>query len=203
MLCRKDVPELSEASIRDLSGGRKHNHCYFIGILENRNSDCIISVLRAKLQSQMGSQTSPSYPQGYEPFSTPYGTQRFYLDRFDFPVPILAIAPWAVRPVVRLVRKAACILDFPQCGDATHEALMQEDRRFRWMRMIRERSASDDLHVSLSLLDPSSRKDCGNSRSLEDLCTHFERLLSWAPSDALRDLAALLAMPNTGPGGPL
>jgi hypothetical protein len=197
MLSVRDFSILDEAAIRRLRGGRKHNSYCFIGIRDSENSDILRNVHYGKLRNQLGSQRRPSFPAGYEPFSTPYGEQSFCLSRRVFPVPALWMIPGRMTPTREYRNHAAVILETPNAGTDARYALHRAAERFLLECKIIKAAASPFFPEVFDLLGPVP-SPWMRSRAVSGgvACRQFERRLAYAETETLRDLVSLLAIPS-------
>lgn len=160
---RKDWAQvLTKLRISGLRGGEKHNFCYFVGISESAESDVLRNIMHVRLANQMGSQRSPNFPEGYEPFEVTYGAERLWATRLCLrtmavKVPRLELrgVGWpsgTLAPQIVPKRMPACVLNPGGCTEAFH-ALVEEARMFevkhRIRRHARESRAKLDLILSL------------------------------------------------------
>ncbi len=196
---------LSKIEIRKLRGGPLHNFRYFLAILDG---NCITEVIHAKLRNQMGSQGS-----GFEPFETPYGFQRFCLERLVIRVPELSISGTQTLQI-QFVERRACILNPPR-GTDEYNVLQKEAEHFRLECQVRQRLTFDNFPIALSLLaDTLEPKQPTPHRPLRleakfhsqldvDPAKRFEQLLSWNATEPLKSLCQLLRMPDRPKTGPI
>jgi len=211
MLLLSDFRVLSPSDVYYLRGGKKHYYYYFLAFLDPNHAGVIAAVQRMRLLNQMGSQRPPSYPKGYLLFLTPYGEwpngwRRYCLDRQDFPSFRLGLPRFATTPRWEEKRRPAVILATPPRGSLKYHALMREHRRSVWQQKIRYNSTGSRFGLVFELLETakeapgqlSRERQC--NRTLAEQVVEFEGLLSIALDDVLRDLAALVGMPeNTQP----
>ena len=201
-MCKKSwFPALTRLQISKLRGGEKHNFCYFVGISETAESDVLINIMNVRLLNQMGSQRSPKFPEGYEPFKATCGTARLCLRTMTIPVPRLKLCAvgWpnpTLTPRIATERKPAGVLNPAGCKEAFH-ALGAEAKAFEIKHRIRRHAAEsrEKLDIVLSLIEYSAAFPlCG------DPADRFEAYLYLRSPEFLRDLLALLDVPE--PAGP-
>jgi len=203
MFLKSWSPALTKLQISKLRGGEKHNFCYFVGISETAESDVLINTMHAKLLNQMGSQRSPKFPEGYEPFEATCGTARLWTARLclrtmTISVPRLKLCAvgWpnaTLTPRIATERKPACILNPAGCTEAFH-ALGAEARVFEIKHRIRRHAAEcrAKLDLVLSLIEYSAAFPL-----CDDPADRFEAYLCLRSLEFLRDLLALLDMPDS------
>jgi hypothetical protein len=198
------VQVLTKLQISALRGGEKHNFCYWIGISESAESDVLLNVMHVRLLNQRGSQRSPRFPEGYEPFEVICGAARLLgarlcLRTMTVSMPKLRLcADWPNRtPTARIARerKPACVLNPPRCTAAFH-ALGAEARIFEIKHRIRCHAAEcrEKLDLTLSLMEYSAA-----SPLCDDPADRFEMYLDLRTPEFLRGLLALLDMPDPLP----
>jgi hypothetical protein len=204
------LPTLTRLQISELRGGEKHNFCYSVGISEGAESDFLIDTMHAKLLNQRGSQRPPMFPEGYEPFEVTCGTEvlwraKLCLRTMTISVPrlMLVAVGWPNRTLAPRVvpeRKSACIMN-PTGGTEAFHALGAEARTFEIKHRIRHRAAESraKLDLVLSLMEYSAARPL-----CDDPADRFEAYLYLRPPESLRDLLALLDMPDSlaKPAGP-
>lgn len=158
----------------------------------------------------MGSQRSPKFPDGYEPFEVNYGAARLWAARLclrtmTVSVPRLELCAvgWPNRtltPRIASRRKAACVLKPTGCTEAFN-ALGAEARIFEIRHRIRRHAAvcRAKLDLTLSLMEYSAA-----SPFCDDPADRFEAYLDLRCPEFLRELLALLDMPDSlpKPAGP-
>ena len=210
MFRKHNVQVLTKLQVSGLRGGEKHNFCYFVGISETAESDVLTNTMYVKLLNQMGSQISPKFPEGYEPFEVSCGAARLWAARLclrtmTVSVPRLELYPvgWPNRtPTPRIAsrRKAACVLNPPRCIEAFH-ALGAEARAFEIRHRIRRHAAECRAKLDLTL---SQMEYSAASPLCDNPADRFEAYLDLRSTEFLRDLLALLDMPEPlrKPAGP-
>jgi hypothetical protein len=199
------LPPLSKLQISKLRGGKKHNFCYFVGISEAAESDVLINTMHVKLLNQRGSQRSSKFPEGYEPFEVICGTTGLWTARLclrtkTFSVPRLKLCAvgWPNRtltPQIVMERKPACVLNPAGCTEAFH-VLAAEARTLEIKHRIRRHAAEcrAKLDLVLGLMEYSA-----DLPLCDDPADRFEAYLSLQRPEFLRDLLALLDMPDSLP----
>jgi hypothetical protein len=196
-------PTLTKWQISGLRGGEKHNFYYFVGISETAESDVLTDILYVKLRNQMASQRSLKLPDGYEPFLASYGTARFCLRTMTIPVSRLKLCPksWLDRTLVpRIVteRKPACVLN-PSRSTEAFQVLRAEAETFEVKCRIRRHAAESHAKLDLIL---SLMAYGGNIPFCSDAADRFEAYVCLRSPEFLRDLLALLDMPDAKPSEP-
>jgi hypothetical protein len=197
------LPALTRLQISKLRGVEKHNFCYFVGISETAESDVLINTMHVKLLNQMGSQRSPKFPEGYEPFEVTCGTAGLWTARLCLrtmtisgPRLKLFAVGWPNRtltPRIAKERKPACVMNPAGCTGAFH-ALGAEARTFEIKHRIRRHAAEcrAKLDLVLSLMEYSPAPPL-----CDDPADRFEAYLYLRPPEFLRDLLVLLDMPDS------
>ena len=192
-----------ESEIRKLRGGPKHEFWYFIGVLEKSGGDFFVDVIWAKLRNQMGTQKSPSFPAGYEPFLTRHGERTFCLAEHTIDVARLRLSS-SIRnrksiPFVEYYPRPACILN-PRKDTDQFEMLMTMAERFDVETEVRLLAAKTMQHLGAAadFLAPDLCSKNGG-RISDNLAERLEVYLGWAETGRLRDLLQVLRVP--GPGG--
>jgi hypothetical protein len=205
MFRKNNVQVLTKLQISGLRGGEKHDFCYFVGISESAESDVLLNIMHVRLLNQMASQRSPKFPEGYEPFEATCGAERLLearlcLRTMTISVPMLELYPvgWPNRtptPRIACRRKPACVLNPQRCTEAFH-ALGAEARAFEIRHRIRRHAAEcrAKLDLTLSLMEYSAA-----SPLCVDPADRFEAYLDLRSPEFLRDLLALLDMPDSLP----
>ena len=197
MLRKSWCPSLTKLQISGLRGGEKHDFYYFIGISETALSDLFTDVIYVRLRNQMGSQKSSQFPEGYEPFATPYGTQELCLRKMAIAVPRVKLfgVGWPnPTPTPRIIveGKPACIIAPPVSSEA-FRVLKTAAEVFEVKHRIRRQAA--ESHARLILVD-SLMEYPGNPPICNDPADRFEAHLSLRGPEFLRDLRTLLEMPD-------
>jgi len=159
--------------------------------------------MHAKLLNQRASQRSPKFPEGYEPFEVACGTAGLWkaklcLKTMTISVPRLKLFPvgWPNRtltPRIAAERKPACVMNPPGCTEAFY-ALAAEARIFEIKHRIRRHAAEcrAKLDLVLSLTEYSAALPL-----CDDPADRFEAYLCLRHAEFLRDLLALLDMPDS------
>lgn len=194
---------LTRLQISGLRGGEKHNFYYFVGISEAAESDVLINTMHVKLRNQMASQRSPRFPEGYEPFAAIYGPASLCLRTMTIPVPRLKLRAvgWGsptLTPQIVKERKTVCVLNPDSRTEAFH-ALEAETRAFEIKHRIRRHAADcrAKLDLVLSLMEYSAAVPL-----CDDPADRFEAYLCLRSPEFLRDLLALLDVPDSLPKPP-
>jgi hypothetical protein len=202
MFLKTWCPALTKHQISRLRGGENHNFYYFVGISETADSDVFTSIMYTKLRNQMATQRSSRFPEGYEPFQASFGRAKFCLRTMTIPAPRLKLFPtgWpntTLNPRLVTQTVPACVLS-PGSPTETGHALLAEAEVFEIKHRIRRRAAEScanlDLVLSLMAFE-------GGVPLLPDPADRFEAYLSLRGPDFLRELLALLDMPE--PAGKL
>ncbi len=193
-------PALAKLQISGLRGGEKHNFCYFVGICEVAEDNFFADILYVKLRNQMATQRSLKLPDGYEPFLASYGTARFCLRTMTIPVPRLKLCPKNLLDrtlVPRIVpeRKPACVLNPSGSTEAFH-ALRALAEVFEIKHRIRRHAAESRVKLDLVLSLMAYR---GATPLCADPADRFEAYLRLRSPEFLRDLLALLDLPDSPP----
>lgn len=199
MLPKKYFNELTKSEISKLRGGPKHNFRYFVGISANLESDVFNEVIYAKLRNQRASQKTPiSRPEGYEPFQTVYGTVEFCIASMTISVPRLVLAAGrdgSKRTYTKWERLPAAILNPPAATDR-FEVLRYEAADFEVRHRIRLHAAKSPARLELVLSLMAFGRYSPISSNLDE---RFEAHLSLRRPEFLRDLLALLDLPEEDP----
>jgi len=205
MFLKKWVTVLTKLRISGLRGGEKHNFCYLIGISETAESEVLLNIMHVRLLNQMGSQKSQKFPEGYEPLEVTCGMERLWATRLclrtmtvSVPRLKLCAVSWQDRtlaPRIVLERKPACVLSPAGCTEAFH-ALEAEARIFEIKHRIRRYALESraKLDLILSLMEYSAA-----SPLCDDRADRFEAYLDHRSPEFLRELLALLDMPDSLP----
>ncbi len=198
-------PPLTELQISQLRGGEKHNFCYFVGISEVAESDVLTNIMHVKLRNQMGSQRSPEFPDGYEPFEVKHGTAglwkaRLCLSTMTIAVPKLKLCTvgWpnpTLTPRIAKDRKPACVMNPTGCTETFH-ALGAEARTFEIEHRIRRHASQSRAKLDLVL---NLMAHPGMPPLCDDPADRFEAYLSLRSLEWLRDLLGLLDIPDPLP----
>jgi hypothetical protein len=190
-------PALTKLQISQLRGGEKHSYYYFVGISE---TDVLTNIMHVKLRNQMSSQKSTKFPEGYDPFETIYGGVRLCLRTMTIPVPRLTLCKvgWpnpTLTPRIVKERKPACVLNPNGCMEV-FQALEAEARTFEIKHRIRRHAAESraKLDLVLNLMAYS-----GMPPLCDDPADRFEAYLCLRSPELLRDLLALLDIPDPLP----
>lgn len=196
-------PSLTKLQISGLRGGEKHDFYYFVGISETAQSDLFSDVIHVRLRNQMGSQKSSQFPEGYEPFATPSGTQKLCLRTMTIPVPRMKLfgVGWpnaTSTPRIIVDRKPACIITPPVSSEA-FRAFETAAEVFRIKHRIRRHAA--ETYAKLILVD-SLMEYPGNPPICNDPADRFEAHLSLRSPEFLQDLVALLEISDPLPREP-
>ncbi len=203
MLLKRYLQTLTKHEISRLRGGFSHSYRYFVGISASAQSDVLTDFLDVRLKNQMGSQTSIEYPEGYEPFETIYGLAKLDLNSMTIRVPYLKLLsmgfpnPTSTPQIVR-EKKAACVL-IRDPGTEAFQILEEEADLFNIRHRLRRHAAKScaKLDTVLSLMAHP-----GRTPLLTDPAERFELYLYHLSPGVLRDLLALLDMPDA-PQGPM
>jgi len=166
-----------------------------VGISESAECDVLTNVINVKLRNQMGSQKSPAFPEGKEPFETSYRTVDLCLRTMTIPVPRLKLrlvgSPVATpTPQIIFERRAACVWNLSERQEA-FAILKAESEIFEIKHRIRRHAEKSlaTLELMLELM-----KHGGDLPLCPDRADRFEAYLLLRSPEFLRDLLALLDM---------
>lgn len=194
MLNLSDYRVVSNDQVRKLRGGNKHNCELFVAILDQNTKTQIITVRRYRFLSQMGSQRSEQFPGGYLLFATPQGERRYYCLRTQN-LGVSQLREHRNRTFLELlVPRPAVILENPPLGSAAYRALWREHDRATSQEVIRS-CARRDFHMVLEILT-NAPAGFYRQHKPEWLVECFEQPLRLESDERLKDLAALLSMPE-------
>jgi hypothetical protein len=197
MLRKKWFPTLTKQEILRMRGGPKHNFRYSLGISESLENEFLTDVMELKLVNQKGSQRSPAFPEGYEPFEGSYYRQNLCLETMTILMPRLVLSPtgWpAPIPTPRIVweRKAACVLARDPRAEAFHY-LGEAGKAFEVKQRIRRYAVKSNAALDMVLSLLAHR---GSTPLSSDRADRFEACLCLQKPELLQDLRALLEMPD-------
>jgi hypothetical protein len=188
---------LEECEIWKMKGGRVRFKEYWIAI---RDGNIGVHILKSRLLNQRRSQRSPAHPKGYEALRTLYGERRFDLDRSDFRVPELGIAPAWLRGepkvTVHFPRRPACILRTPR--DPYRVGILEDEyRRFGLGYAVRKaiEREPNNLPIVADLLGLSANR--GKLINDSEAVALLETQLLRADMCTIEDLVGLLKTPDS------
>lgn len=192
-------PTLTKHQISRLRGG-KRNFYYFVGISETAESDVLTNIMHVKLRNQMGSQRSPKFPEGYEPFEATYGEAWLCLRTMTIPVRRLKLSAvgWpnpTLTPRIVTERKPACVLNPTGCTEA-FDALRARAEAFEIKDRIRRHATESRAKLDLVLSLMAYR---GALPLCNDPADRFEAYLDLRSRVFLQDLLGLLDIPDPLP----
>lgn len=192
MMFRKSwAKPLTREQISRLRGGEKHNFHYFVGILETPESDLVIDVLDVRLRTQKATQRPPSFPAGFEPFQTCFGTEILDLMTMKLPVPRIRLYAALPNPNIEKTRMASCVLN-PSQNTEAFQVLTMAAEAFRTKCRIRTHAAKSraKLDIVLSLMAHDEKRP----PLVTDPAERFEAYLWSRTPEFLQNLLGLLDM---------